>query len=587
MKQRIISILAVLLLLCGFIPAGMAEETVTFSWWIPRNEDTSYYDNYRQNPVIQYLLATKTYAGKRLELEFQAGISGSERENFSNMLATESLTDVFNLAYCDYTAETLLDDGYILDLSELIPQYMPNYMSLIENDPELASFAYSYVKGEKKLLTIMSLDEVVADPFEGYCYRRDWIAKYGKNPVTGEAFAYSYDDQGRMTDDVVFPSGGTYPVYISDWEWMFGIFTEAMQAQGIQNSYCFSIYYQGFNQVGDMFSAFGGYGPMWYRDPNGNAAFGATTDAMRAYLQCMNTWYNNGWLDKAFAQRSGDMFYAIDSTAVHQGKVPMWQGRQAELGNQMDMHDGGLTDGIWVCGAPQPINDLYGSDAVKNVQPYCFYAYSRANDGVAINKNAAKKDLAVLLTFIDQFYDFDGACMASVGLSKEILAASDPSDPWYQTMAKFGLTEGFYELIEEDGETYIFHNKKLDTLLANAMMLNRTSRYRFNKHFRYSEDYRPAVISDAVELWRLYPASGYLQSNVTNLISAKDNNKLTKIKNNVVTYMSQNVPKFIMGQKGFDLNSDADWNSFCKTINKYGVDKVTQMYQGALETLAR
>ncbi|MBR3742953.1 MAG: hypothetical protein IKN04_21285 [Clostridia bacterium] len=587
MMKRMIGILAALVLLCGLVPAGCAEETVTFSWWIPRNEDTSYYDNYRQNPVIQYLLETRTYAGKKLELEFQAGISGSERENFSNMLSTESLTDVFNLAYCDYTAETLLEDGYIMDLTELIQQYMPNYMALIENDPELASFAYSYVDGEKRLLTIMSMDEIPADPFEGFCYRRDWIAKYGKNPVTGEPFTYNYDENGNMQDDVVFPSGGTYPIYISDWEWMFGIFTEAMQALGIQNSYCISIYYQGFNQAGDMFSPFGGGGPNWYRDQNGNAAFGATSEAMRAYLRCMNTWYKNGWLDKAFAQRSGDMFFAINSTAVHQGAVPMWQGRQAEVGNQMDMHDGGLTEGIWVCGAPQPINDVYGDDSVKGVQPYTFFTYCRANDGIAINKNAAKKDLAVLLSFIDQLYSFEGACIHSVGLSKEILEASGKDTPWYQTMAKFGLTEGIYELQEENGETYIYHNKKVDTLLLNAMMLNRVSGYRYNNHFRYSEAFRPAVLTEAIALWRLYTGTGYLQSNVTNLISAKDSSKLSKIKNNVVTYMSQNVPKFILGQKGFDIDNDTDWKNFCKTIEKYGVDKVTKMYQEALDTLAR
>lgn len=61
MSKRIISILGVLILLCGLVPAGFAEETAAFSWWIPRNEDTSYYDNYRQNPVIQYTLATYTY----------------------------------------------------------------------------------------------------------------------------------------------------------------------------------------------------------------------------------------------------------------------------------------------------------------------------------------------------------------------------------------------------------------------------------------------------------------------------------------------------------------------------------------------
>ena len=150
MLKRLLCTLAGLMLLCGLIPAASAEETVTFSYWIPRNEDTSYYDNHRQNPVIQYLLGTRTYAGKKLDLEFKAGIPGSERDNFSNMLSTESLTDVFNLAYCDYTPETLLKDGYILDLTDLLPQYMPNYMNLIENDPELASFAYSYVDGEPR-----------------------------------------------------------------------------------------------------------------------------------------------------------------------------------------------------------------------------------------------------------------------------------------------------------------------------------------------------------------------------------------------------------------------------------------------------
>ena len=51
--------------------------------------------------------------------------------------------------------------------------------------------------------------------------------------------------------------------------------------------------------------------------------------------------------------------------------------------------------------------------------------------------------------------------------------------------------------------------------------------------------------------------------------------------------MAQTVPKFIMGQKGFDINSDKDWGNFCKTIDKYGADKVSEMYQKALDILAR
>ena len=64
---------------------------------------------------------------------------------------------------------------------------------------------------------------------------------------------------------VVFPSGGTDPVYISDWEWMFEIFTEAMADQGITDSYCTSIYYPGYMWSGGLCSCFGEPIPIWYK----------------------------------------------------------------------------------------------------------------------------------------------------------------------------------------------------------------------------------------------------------------------------------------------------------------------------------
>ena len=67
-------------------------------------------------------------------------------------------------------------------------------------------------------------------------YRRDWLVNYGTNPQTGEAFSGEWKD-GEWTDNVVFPSGGTDPVYISDWEWMFDIFETALQMQGMTDGY--------------------------------------------------------------------------------------------------------------------------------------------------------------------------------------------------------------------------------------------------------------------------------------------------------------------------------------------------------------
>ena len=51
---------------------------------------------------------------------------------------------------------------------------------------------------------------------------------------------------------------GTCPVYISDWEWMFDIFTKAQADLGITDGYCLSVYYKGYNEDGSLFSSFGG-----------------------------------------------------------------------------------------------------------------------------------------------------------------------------------------------------------------------------------------------------------------------------------------------------------------------------------------
>lgn len=50
-----------------------------------------------------------------------------------------------------------------------------------------------------------------------------------------------------------------------------------------------------------------------------------------------------------------------------------------------------------------------------------------------------------------------------------------------------------------------------------------------------------------------------------------------------MTFLSQNVPRFVMGQK--DVRDDGEWESFVKAINKYAPEKVTGIYQAALDML--
>ena len=578
--KRYVSLMLILALLCGLCISAQAEETVSYTWWIAKGEDMTYYDNYAQNPVVQYLL-TKTYAGKQVNVEFWQGISGSERENFNNMISTDSLADVVDLSYSDYTAATLLEDGYILDLTPYVEQYMPNYTRLLQEDEELANFAYSIVDGEKKILYLANYN--IAEPFDGLCYRRDWLVKYGKNPVTGATFIGGFDENGTWSDDVVFPNGTDTPLYISDWEWMFDIFTQALQDQGITDGYCTSLYYEGAMGSGDLYSSFGGGSPWWYRDSKGNAAYGATSDNMRAYLKCMNTWYNKGWLDKSFAQRSGDMFYAINSTAVHQGKVGMWFGLQSEIGGGMDIGTP-LTAGIMVFPAPLPINDVYGDEAQKNHEPDCYYTLSSLQIGVGVTKAAKSKDLAPLFALLDEMFDIESGTYCNQGMPGDLIAPSADDAPWKVLYEKFGLENGMWERSDEEGIDG-YYVGQVDSNTRNAMKGNRLVKGYGYRNIKWTEETRSAILSEAIALWSKYDRPAYIMSNIDGLISSRNTQKKTKIENNQRTFIAQNAPKFIMGQKGFDIENDADWGNFCKTLNKYGVDKVTEMYQEAFDLL--
>ena len=216
---------------------------------------------------------------------------------------------------------------------------MPNYMDFLDANPDLKATSTNFIDGENKFIQLRIYNYQVAEQWGGYMYRRDWIIQYGKNPKDGTAFNGEYtlkNEDGSINtdsrnDNVVFPSGGSDPVTISDWEWMLDIFKTAITKQGIDDGYCMSLYYPGFNETGTLVSSFVGGSASWYKDKENKIQYGLTGDDFKLYLQTMNQWYKNGWIDKAFPEHATDSFYTIDDAKVRQGKVGLWYGLKSQL----------------------------------------------------------------------------------------------------------------------------------------------------------------------------------------------------------------------------------------------------------------
>lgn len=430
---------------CSGDNSESSADTLKLSWWIPAGEDSSYYSTYEENPCMKYIEQTMTFNGKKVDLTFLVPAAGAELDNFNTLLATEEYAHILDLSRSKMSANELYEDGILHDLTPYVEQYMPNYMAALNASPDLKA----YVLSDGKYIALYGIREKAQSNFMGILYRRDWIAKYGTNPVTGAAFTYGFGEAKNAqtwTDDIVFPSGGSEPIYISDWEWMFDIFQKAITDLGITDGYCFAPYFKGYNEDGTIYSGFGGGTPMWYRTADNHAAFGGSSDNLRAYLRCLHNWYQNGWIDPSFAERTNDLVYSINSAGVHTGKVGLWIGRNSEVGTQLDAGDA-WTSGIMVMGAKQPINDLYGGDAQKNKEPDSMYQMSRLSQPIAVSTKVSEEDLPTVLAFLDSFYTEEGGILLAMGMNAE--QVSQTNDDFY---ARYGLEDGAYSVeINADG----------------------------------------------------------------------------------------------------------------------------------------
>ena len=587
MKKVVYAVFIALAMICLVSCSGSdkksAKDTVEITWWIPKAEDSTYYMSYEENPGVRQL-ETMEFNGHKVSLKFTVPISGSERDNFNTLMMTEDYKMIFDMSFCTSSPMELLEDGVIWDLTPYMEEYMPHYMQIIKSDESLAPYVYNSVNGEKKILSLYSITNETLGNFMGLNYRRDWVAKYGTNPKTGAKFTYGYTDPSDYNtyyDDVVFPSGGNDPIYVSDWEWMFGIFEKAIADLGITDGYCISLYYKGFSEAGGNFdAAFGGGTPMWFRNKSGNAEFGGTSEALKTYLQMMNSWYQKGWLDKNFAEHTADQIYAIESAKMNSGKVGAFVGRRGNSGGQMDNGDK-LTEGIMVYGAPPAINDVYGSDAVKNNEPYSLYQYSHLRGNLCISKKASEEELKTIMSMLDYLYTEEGGCILAFGLTKEqndIL-----QDPTY---AKYNLTEGAYNKeVLADGRIAYHRDVKLvdDNDLASAMAAKRLTIGYYSPGFvpALNESYTKCALYNMAQ-WDKYYNTGYIDKALQNQFTSDEAATYSKVYANVDTYMAQNIPKFITG--ALNVNG-ADWDNYCKMLTKYSPDKVTKIYQRIFESV--
>lgn len=587
MLKRITSLVLSLVMLLSCTAFAQAEaidsdsylgKSTTFTFTADTGVNTTLFTDYAQIPPLQYIMAKEwDPAGngnaRKVDLKVVVPPSGNERDYLTNILSTGDYSDMMSLQMVSTTALEMYENGQALDITDYVMQYMPNYRAYFDRHPALKGRETCLVNGEPRYLCLYGLAEKRMPAWGGMLYRRDWIVKYGKNPVTGEGFTGSWSEDGtNWTDDVVFPSGNPDPMTISDWEWMMEIFQTALNELGIDDGYALSISANGMIGIYDFESTFGDVS-TWYINPhNGEATFGATSDNYRAYLECLRTWYEKGWINPYFYEYSNDMFFMVDPGSVYAGKVGAWYGLNSQLGNALDYSGGDESNplnGIVVFGAPNPINDVYGDESMQGNTPFFYYAMGLIGAQVVVTDKAKDKDLPALFTFLDYFFSPEGSIIATYGLDAEQTKELEAINPdSYRICQESGLGNGAYTIVDgkyrRDDLYFTSEDASGTAVPLRFIRLEDES----NMLYEYPEFYQHTL-----DLWGMYPVDALIGNEILAQLTPEESDFKATLDAEYATFTAQAIPEFITGER--DIRSDADWEAFCKDVNAYKPEEFT------------
>ena len=588
-SKRIFSLLLALVMLMGTVSmlsgcngSGSDEEVDTFTIWLGSNVDSAYYASFNDNPIVQYL--EKKF---ELNLEFITPVVGNETDNFNTLIATGDYPDMMDLSFYTGTVADLYDngDGVCLDLTQYIADYMPNYSAFLEANKEDVT-AFAAIDG--KYLTLNNYNSDVPRQWGGYVYRRDWLLKYGTDPVTGEAFK-SWEENGVYRDNVNFPDGyldadgNDNPLTVADWEWMFAQFEKSPDYE-----YAISLGYRGYEETGEFLCAWN-TGSLWNTyDEDGDGIyetvkFGAANESFRDYVETVREWYVKGWLDPDFATHTTDLFYQVDANTVYQGKVGAWYGTVGQMGNMIESPDQPATQGIDVWGAPQPKLTADSED------PSIFYQDGMETVRKWIITDAIEgKNIEKFMTMLDWLCSAEGSIMRDCGMSK---ADMEEYDIDLSLFEKYNLMNGCYTIVNEKGEAdpngkyyrqddiIVYDSGSLGVAISCGYFfgMGAPHKYRYQADDNHN-DHRKVMAYDA---WAKYPNKGYLSGSLTSQMSSEDGQSYRNTQAAIRDYLAIEVPKFIKGQT--ELN-DKNWQKFQAALKTRKQEKNTEILQGVVDS---
>ena len=420
---------------------------------------------------------------------------GAAAEQFPLLVASGDWPDVVTSVSNNYAGgiEGAYAEEFIIGLSDLAEEYMPNYSYLLDENPSYRK-GFSTLSGE--LVTLGSIADETNGFGRGLAVREDWAGEYGSVPETYDELhdflVWARDEKGAGSALWLDPYG-----------------------TGGGNNLT-----GGYDLVISMDSMSGG---RPYIVEDGKVVCGLNSENMRDYLTLMHTWYDEGLIYKDFVTTEHSV--TNDAAAMD----VLTNGGMAVA--YISVEDLAIFDGY---GVPmQAISDITKNPGdvigVNDLEP------GAGPGGWCITSDVDPDLLPLILEYVDYLATPEGAILASYGVEGEAWNYNDEGEIEYTDMIINYPEDMSWRIIitvyMTDGAPGLFLNRRNEVTYSDKQLA-------------------------ALDLWEQNQDGSLAYPNGATVASDLSEEYST-LMNDIQTYATEMILKFITGQEDINTGWDA------------------------------
>lgn len=494
----------------------LTEEETNLSYWCSTNfGPNATISSWNEHLGLSY---AQEQTGVTLEI-YECNMT-VENEQFSLMLASNDLCDIIIGFESQYSAgaDNAIEEELVVNLLDYM-EYAPVYGQLLEADP---SWCESQMTEGGNIITFKTLYTNFSWIGQSIAIRGDWLNDLNMDVPT------TYDEYFEVLSAFKSNYDPTYALNIGT----------ALGNSWFEGGYGVAVSAAGSASTNDLYVE------------DGVVYSGYTSERFFDYLTMLHEWYEAGLISNDYVTVGNLEFFEADyASLIAAGEFGCVMGAGGLLGSYAAYSDD--EDFEFIPGY-QP--RLSQDSTLCYLTPA---SYTGSNYAPSIALQCENIELA--MAFLDFFYTEEGVELANYGIKGESFDYDANGEPQLS------------ELITGAGDV----SAALTPYKVNISTISDPN-----------AQTRAMMTEAACEIMQFWTEdqtalmeqgnNAYYPSDVA--LTAEELEAVSTVLTDIATYVSETVPKFIMGTMSLD-----EWDTYCQAIRDMGIEDVVAIYQASYD----